>query len=272
MFPKSANSFNPDACAALALAAQTAYATASEAEIICGRNGAQDFYWIEDVATDTQCFVAIAEPKVVVAFRGTTSVRDVITDAQCLRTRLHSGIEVHGGFERARQAIAPRLYRFLATLDFQPRLWFTGHSLGGALAMLCANACNGWPASAYAGVYTYGQPRVGNAAFRDTYNAFLGAITFRVVNEEDIVPRVPGYLVGFRHAGNEVFLKSPGGVALNPTLGEKITSDIAGIYSAWDKMRSPFALAEILDDHHIAAYLDRCRTEFLTGKEAYAAR
>src|SRR5436190_18845942 len=75
MFPKQTTSFDPDACAALALAAQTAYSKASEAEIICAHNGAQDFYWIEDVATDTQCFVAISKPKVVVAFRGTTSVR-----------------------------------------------------------------------------------------------------------------------------------------------------------------------------------------------------
>ena len=57
-----------------------------------------------------------------------------------------------------------------------------------------------------AGVYTFGQPRVGDSTFRECYN-FSGLMgrTFRVVHADDIVPRVPWLLGAYRHAGHEVF-------------------------------------------------------------------
>jgi triacylglycerol lipase len=74
------------------------------------------------------------------------------------------------------------------------QLWLTGHSLGGALAMLAANelfsrAERG--AAPIAGVYTFGQPRVGNAGFRDAYDTLLKGRTFRIVHGDDVVPRIP---------------------------------------------------------------------------------
>jgi hypothetical protein len=40
-------------------------------------------------------------------------------------------------------------------------------------------------------VYTYGQPRVGDPEFSAAYDASLKSITFRYVNDLDIVPHVP---------------------------------------------------------------------------------
>jgi triacylglycerol lipase len=41
------------------------------------------------------------------------------------------------------------------------------------------------------GLYTYGQPRVGDFEFASRFDQGFGANTFRFVNYQDIVPRVP---------------------------------------------------------------------------------
>ena len=72
-------------------------------------------------------------------------------------------------------------------------IFVAGHSLGGGQAIPCAAdlKSHGFRVAA---VYTFGQPRVGDSAFRDAYNVILGKVTWRIVNQNDIVPRVPGPL------------------------------------------------------------------------------
>jgi hypothetical protein len=53
-----------------------------------------------------------------------------------------------------------------------------------------------------AGVYTFGQPRVGNAAFVDTYSKTVRE--FRVVHFQDIVAQLPLQEMGFKHPATEV--------------------------------------------------------------------
>jgi hypothetical protein len=70
-------------------------------------------------------------------------------------------------------------------------LWITGHSLGGALAMLTAAFLANVQNHPLAGVYTFGQPRVGDPVFQRRYDETLGDITFRCVNNCDPVPHLP---------------------------------------------------------------------------------
>lgn len=67
------------------------------------------------------------------------------------------------------------------------RLWITGHSLGGALANLAANEFSAAGIVAVAGAYTYGAPRVGDAAFASAYHI----PHFRIENGHDVVPHLP---------------------------------------------------------------------------------
>ncbi|XP_024018866.1 phospholipase A1-Igamma1, chloroplastic-like [Morus notabilis] len=73
-------------------------------------------------------------------------------------------------------------------------LTITGHSLGGALALLnayeAAHAIPGLPIS----VISFGAPRVGNTAFRDKLHQ-MGVRTLRVVVKQDMVPRMPGLVL-----------------------------------------------------------------------------
>ncbi len=151
---------------------------------------------------DTQGFVckriAAAEPPyLVLAFRGTEKkVSDWLTDARCAPTvagpaRVHTGFLV--AFTRhtddtgrtVQQVVEEILGRPDAQADGRPLpLFITGHSLGGALALLATRLV---APNVNGACYTFGAPRVGN------YEYFRGLKTpvYRVVNSSDVVPRVP---------------------------------------------------------------------------------
>ena len=152
---------------------------------------------------ETQGFVCrrIAEnepPYLVLAFRGTEKkISDWLTDARCVptvvgKTKIHSGfLEAFTTKSNADgKTVQEAVEEILVTQeakdgngDLLP-LFITGHSLGGALAMLAtklvAPDVNG-------ACYTFGAPRVGN------YEYFRSVKTpvYRIVNSSDIVPRVP---------------------------------------------------------------------------------
>jgi hypothetical protein len=86
------------------------------------------------------------------------------------------------------------------------KIFVTGHSLGGALAVLAAVDLkkNFYPRT-YMILYTYGQPRVGNEAFSDFIFSQLDGYYVRVTHYDDAVAHLPPRIKGFKHAGNELW-------------------------------------------------------------------
>jgi hypothetical protein len=90
-------------------------------------------------------------------------------------------------------------------------LYVTGHSLGGAMAALFAAMLVTDPefhsvAERLRGVYTYGQPMVGNPAWAEACakDPVLGQRVFRYVYAHDVVPALPPRASGpFAHFGSE---------------------------------------------------------------------
>lgn len=149
---------------------------------------------------DTQAYVAARSDAVVVAFRGTepTNLQDFATDFDAAqvpfeaRPDFPSWGRIHEGWADGVKAVRNKIVAALSTFEDGARaLWITGHSLGGALAMVAAAMLVNEPKYRIAGVYTFGQPRVGDPTFRSRYDELLGRITFRCVNDQDLVPHVP---------------------------------------------------------------------------------
>ncbi|XP_010499568.1 PREDICTED: phospholipase A1-Igamma1, chloroplastic-like [Camelina sativa] len=86
-----------------------------------------------------------------------------------------------------------RLVKFFKDRGEEVSLTVTGHSLGGALALMNAyEAARDVPGlSGNVSVFSFGAPRVGNLAFKERLNS-LGVKVLRVVNKQDIVPKLPG--------------------------------------------------------------------------------
>ncbi len=128
------------------------------------------------------------EGPTIVCFRGTSKTRQWIMNAvarphRWRRFRFEKDLEsafVHSGFYVLFKRVWSQMH---ATLEELPRPWiFTGHSLGGALAMLAGAVAE--PDL----VCTFGMPKVGNGDF---YSIKGGQRVWRLVNESDLVPRLP---------------------------------------------------------------------------------
>jgi hypothetical protein len=74
----------------------------------------------QNAATDTQGIIRDLGDCVIVAFRGTTNLRDAITDAQAWFVHTEFG-RVHYGVDRAWRSVAEKVYGELPTLQFQTR-------------------------------------------------------------------------------------------------------------------------------------------------------
>lgn len=115
----------------------------------------------------------------------------------------------------------------------------TGHSLGGALAVLFAQWLETVGRDVTA-VYTFGAPRPGRPDFTEPYNGSnLGSRTYRCVHGDDIVPTVaPSEPLGFRHVGRYVpapiggkFTGPVGAVGLDlPDFGKGIAGDLSRMF------------------------------------------
>jgi triacylglycerol lipase len=181
-----------------------------------GLDGDFDFFSSGTVVhnTDTSGFVAQNDQIVLVAFRGTQPnvPVDWMSDFNALHeTWGHPVGKVHKGFYEALRVVwgLPFQGREILPARLLSRgdrsVWFTGHSLGGALAELCAAQSQFVAHVPVQGVYTFGQPRCGDEAYASLLQSALGTRIFRFVNDRDIVPRVPFYGMGFRHYGGEIF-------------------------------------------------------------------
>jgi triacylglycerol lipase len=164
--------------------------------------------------TDTGGFVAQNAQVVLVSFRGTQPKVpiDWMTDFQAKHVTWgpFPGL-VHKGFHDALHAVWGISYPGGEILPARlvnrgdRAVWITGHSLGGAVAELCAAQASFETHVPVQGVYTFGQPRCGDDAFAAQAEAVLGQRIFRFINDRDIVPRVPFFGMGFRHYGSEIF-------------------------------------------------------------------
>ncbi len=141
---------------------------------------------------NTQAYLARNDQTCILAFRGTqpNQIRDWLYDLDSHQVNGPVG-KVHEGFLCALHYIWLDLWNTLQKERGMRSLWITGHSLGGALAVLATAKLRFEKAQPVSGLYTYGQPRVGDFEFSSRFDQGFGANTFRFVNFQDIVPRVP---------------------------------------------------------------------------------
>jgi triacylglycerol lipase len=201
--------------------------------------GFAKFYFFDK--GNTQAFLIGNDATIILAFRGSEpkSLGDWLSDSDCNRVKACGG-RVHEGFWRDWQSIWAEVETTLQQFrDRQQQFLLTGHSLGGALAMLAGihlQMCS----YAVDGIYTFGTPRVGDRNFALQFNRRLYRHTFRLVNHKDVVPHLPPRELGYAHAGQLIYFNQQGELCPYPGQDE-----------------DDFALTELFVDHDMAAY-KRC--------------
>jgi endonuclease G len=158
---------------------------------------------------DTQGFVATTDRVALIAFRGSESLGDWIGNLDLFMTSRTYGC-VHSGFLAAFEPARDVLLSTLAMPAGGPprKTWLTGHSLGGALALLTAAELGA--KISVSGLHTFGQPRVGDAAMGAHMTSEFGDRHMRFVNDADIITRLPPG--GYQHSGRLVHFDADGQV------------------------------------------------------------
>lgn len=172
--------------------------------------------------------------------------------------------KVHRGFNREMDRLWPRLEK--ALLRNRKPLWFAGHSLGGAMATICAGRCKlSYIKSNPEELYTYGSPRVGNQC----YVQFTRLRHHRWVNNNDVVPTVPPSWLGYRHCGQEWYLNYHGQLRKLNWSG-RILDNWRGLLESFKMRRFDFVADHSMFDY-IAAISGLCwADERLDGPEVSA--
>ena len=203
---------------------------------------------------DTQAYTMAGDDMIVTAFRGTepNQIKDWLSDATTPPCAGPGGTGfVHYGFAEALDSIYPDVRDTYSELRTNGQsVWFTGHSLGGALAMLAgARMYLEDPRLAADGVYTYGQPRTCDAILVSAYNKGFRERMYRFVNNNDIVPQLPPQ-PPYAHVEALRYIDSHGKVRESVSLVGGMADRAAGLTA------DPFAPAsDGMRDHFIKSYL-----------------
>ncbi|KUJ68129.1 lipase [Streptomyces albus subsp. albus] len=203
---------------------------------------------------DTQAYTMASDGMIITAFRGTepAQIRDWLSDATTpprpgpARTGY-----VHYGFAEALESIFPTVKDTLAEFrDNGQTLWITGHSLGGALAMLAAaRLFLEEPRLLADGVCTFGQPRTCDRELADAYNEGFKKRMLRFVNNNDIVPQMPP-APAFTHVEALRYIDSDGRIRESVSLAGGLADRAKGMTA------DPFAPAgDGVRDHSIHTYI-----------------
>ena len=122
-------------------------------------------------------------------------------------------------------------------------IWFTGHSLGAAMTTIMASRCTSIHHNVCE-VYTYGSPRVG----WKKYVMSLKVTHHRFVNNNDIVTRVPLWIMGYRHHGRKHYFNRKGQLSFSD-----VRDRVLGMLQALKRGR-----IDSIADHDIGQYIVNC--------------
>lgn len=135
--------------------------------------------------------------------------KDIVSDIKIRLVVSTSRVgKVHHGFKDALDEIWPDIVETLVSARHLKSVYFTGHSLGAAMATLAAVRCARLSETPQpAGLYTYGSPKVGNKVFSKFVKELCipGA---RWVNNVDIVTKVPFW--PYAHIGKSFYMNHNG--------------------------------------------------------------
>ena len=141
-----------------------------------------------------QCYIMWNDIDAIIAFRGTEpkETSDIKADLNAIqRQGMHNTGDVHGGFQGEIKKVWDDLNFTVA--DIQDRkIHITGHSLGGAMATICAKRLQEEGIHPHC-LYTYGSPRVGDKRWVSSLNVDH----YRFQNNNDVVCKVTFWMMGY---------------------------------------------------------------------------
>ena len=237
----------------------------------------EHFNYIENKKTDTQSFLFRKNNLIILVFRGSQQVKDWQTNfslqlkafkLQASKSAAPPSGKVHRGFHDAWASVELEVVEQIKQWQTpETQLFVTGHSLGGALAALAATSLEsqGFHVN---GLYTFGQPRVGDWEFVNKLPEDLRQKSFRFVNNNDVVPLIPPPFTPrnptrlYGHFGQLRYFNTFGKLMVKSTLWQRLPDRILG----YIKSLSQSGL-DSLQDHYMEFYIANLQKAREIGKQ-----
>jgi len=231
---------------------------------------------------NTQVYVGQDDRNIVLAFRGSESLKTLDGFRDWLLTNARNflilpegqlgtdfaaagvGARFHSGFMTALADVWAQMFAVVER-EFVRRersVWVTGHSLGGAIALLC-----GWRLQQQFiqvhQICTFGAPMIGNDATAAAFAREFPDKIFRYVDAGDIVPLLPTVSLfsnAYMHCQREIVVGQLSSAALQEKIdalaqaapGGEINEQVES--SLWDELRRG------MPSHMMGNYLSRLET------------
>lgn len=194
-----------------------------------------------------QCHIAQTKDIIIISFRGTEpkEFSDVKADLNAWKGKSRTEGMVHKGFKGELDKLWADISVALQRIGDR-KLYICGHSLGGAMATICASRLEEHTPE----LYTYGSPRVGGKEFVKG----LQVLHYRHVNNNDMVTRLPFWIMGFRHHGVLTYINHYGNIR-NLTAWQRCKDQFRGRWAAIRKLQ----LFDGIRDHDIGKYSNKLK-------------
>lgn len=151
---------------------------------------------------------------IIVSFRGSQNIQNWIENfnfekvpyVYCLKCEIHSGF--YADYLAVAGQISAKVQNILNKHP-NAKIVATGHSLGGAIAMITAMELRRIFYNIEVEIHTFGAPRIGDVQLARHINNKIPNI-YRVIHNKDIVPHLPPDLPEFNyhHSAYEIFWNS----------------------------------------------------------------
>jgi len=208
-----------------------------------------NFYSVEGA----QVHIAKNNDTIIIAFRGTEPKQfsDIKADLMAWKKRSRSVGQVHAGFKGEVDKLWADI-RVSMGRKAGRDIYVCGHSLGGAMATICASRLRSETRKGNVkALYTYGSPKVGGKLFVWGIDELEH---YRHVNNNDMVTRVPLWIMGYRHHGYLTYINHYGNIR-SMTSYQRFKDKMRGRWAAIRK----FQFFDGIRDHDINKYCKKLK-------------
>lgn len=179
--------------------------------------------------TDVQCLVVREPTRLTFAFRGTVDMQGWLNDSKiAFHTygQARPGVKMHTGFHGTVAAIWDTLWPIAAAAhEAGLPIYGTGHSKGAGEILDFVYRLAVEKRITAKEVITFGGPRVFNRAGSRDYETLL-IPTWRILDEDDMVARIPWRFGLYKHVGQSAFFDGWGNMEENSPWYSHLASDI----------------------------------------------
>jgi len=195
--------------------------------------------------------------QIYIGFKGTDSFKDVLVDVNAKQGKFSFlpnkySYNVHKGFKNTYKSANLSKIKNILNDEKISSIWITGHSLGGALATLCAMdlSINYKLISNKILLYTFASPMIGDKIFHRHCNTIVKN-NLRCFIDKDLIPNLPPSIIDkYFSVGSPKKLKNP----YSSSSPSELAYNIASVLPSFMVFSNLIKIPAVYNHHKLDTY------------------